>query len=140
MPYLTLAPTDGNVIKPVVDVQAQLFRDHFSRFSSLIRDGLSFRLRMRASNEFVYARQHTGYQDPLMHVIEEWRTRVAEEAMAREWTRLSKDLKRLESNADELQHELKSIMRRVARLAIGRGASEEAMFAGEHEQTADKEA
>jgi hypothetical protein len=65
-----------------VTVSAQFFKDNFARCSSLIRDGVAFRLTLRKTNRMVYARRHTSYTDPLDPVINEWRENMVEAAMA----------------------------------------------------------
>ncbi len=79
-PYLTLDPKKRHLGDPIIDVSATFFKENFSRFSSLIKDGLSFRLSGRGPKPVIYARRHTQYRDPLYHVIEQWREKVAEAA------------------------------------------------------------
>ena len=82
--YLTLDPIKRHLDDPIIDVSAQEFKDNFSRFSSLIKDGLCFRLSYRVSKVVIYARRHTRYSDPLDYVIEQWREKVAEAASTKQ--------------------------------------------------------
>lgn len=79
--YMTLCPTLTRADQPVVDVDILEFRTHFSRFSALIKSGLCFRLRLKRSPHFIYARRHTSYFDPLQHIIESWRQQVISKAV-----------------------------------------------------------
>lgn len=79
--FMTLCPTLTRADQPVVDVDILEFRTHFSRFSALIKSGLCFRLRLKRSPHFIYARRHTSYFDPLHHVIESWRQQVISKAV-----------------------------------------------------------
>ena len=68
--YLTLSPTIKADAVPLVEVSAQRFKDNFSRFSYLIKDGFCFKLRLKAESRVVYARAHSSYRDPLSDVIQ----------------------------------------------------------------------
>lgn len=69
--YLTLAPQiKADAGAPLVEVSAQRFKDNFSRFSYLIKDGFCFKLRLKGEERVVYARAHSSYRDPLSDVIQ----------------------------------------------------------------------
>lgn len=67
--YLTLAPTIKAGTLPLVEVSAQRFKDEFSRFSILVKNGYCFKLRLRGRPEVLYARAHTSYKNPLSDVV-----------------------------------------------------------------------
>lgn len=131
--YLTLDGVERNLPSPVVDVSAQFFKDNFSRMSSLVKDGLCFRLTLRRSNRPLYARRHTGYSDPVDAVIEAWRERVVASALAeRERGEVLSALRELGrgqvSNQDALLAALDKLTRGVARMAIGHKPFEEGLM------------
>jgi len=122
--YLTLDPKKRHLGDPIIEVRAQLFKDNFSRFSSLIKDGLCFRLSHRGSKAVIYARRHTGYSDPLDHLIEQWRERVAEASSTkRQEEKLLLAIKALDIRGDghseDVLRELRRLAHGIARLAIG---------------------
>lgn len=69
--YLTLAPTSKDEQPPPIAVPAQRFKSHFSRFSYLVKDGATFKVQLR-NDQFVFARRHTKYRDPLQDIIDQW--------------------------------------------------------------------
>ena len=136
--FLTLTP------RPVkggfVTVSAQFFKDHFSRCSSLIRDGVAFRLTLRGSNQVVYARRHTSYKDPLDAVIDEWRENIVESALAdadeSAIARLARDFAaftmrqgvRGEEDRETARNHYTALVRGITRMAIGHLPFEEGMM------------
>jgi hypothetical protein len=126
---MTLDPENRYLKGPVVGVGIQFFRDNFSRFSSLVRDGLCFRITRRGSKKPIYARRHTKYRDPLDGVIERWRERVVATALAE---RQEERLHRIEelslggaNRVEELQQEIQRLSKGLARMAIGHRPFEE---------------
>jgi hypothetical protein len=122
--FLTITFTDRHISGPAVDVTAQFFKNHFSRCCSLVRDGVAFRLALRASNKFAFARRHTSYVDPLDEVIEQWREKVIAEAITdSEVSKLRKELDVLAKQGVNQQEELRSRLQKmalgIARMAIG---------------------
>jgi hypothetical protein len=132
-PFLTL--TSKPVNRPFVTVSAQLFKDHFARCSSLVRDGLAFELTLRNSNQTLFARRHTAYRDPLDHVIEQWHERITDSALTeinpianllREFSDLSARQKQLHELAEEgAQDRFKKLVIGISRLSIGHKPFEE---------------
>ncbi len=126
--FLTLDPQRRHLREPIVDVSAQQFKDHIARFSSLIKDGLCFRLRLRRTNQFIYARRNTRYRDPLDSVIDEWREGVATAAQQLE----RKVLLAIENDGAtrdaQILKALEELRRGIARLAIGHRPFEEGMI------------
>lgn len=127
--YLTL--TTRKVKDVFVTESAQFFKDNFARCSSLIRDGVAFRLTLRGSNSVVYARRHTSYIDPVDNVIEKWRESIVEAAVANAdesaIQQLSRDLAALaqdhrsrnEEDREVALDRYKNMVRGIARMAIG---------------------
>nr|WP_281721899.1 hypothetical protein [Nitrosomonas nitrosa] len=136
--FLTLTPRP--VKGPTVTVSAQFFKDNFSRCSSLIRDGLAFRLTLRSSNQVLYARRHTAYRDPLDHVIDEWRESIVETAMADAdesvIARLARDFTafaqrqhvRSEDDRETTRNHYQALVRGITRMAIGHLPFDEGML------------
>lgn len=69
--YLTLSAKKPKNTLPSVEVSAQRFKDNFSRFSYLIKDGFTFKLRLKGETDLVFARAHSKYRDPLKDVIDD---------------------------------------------------------------------
>lgn len=115
--YLTLDGENQYPDGAIVDVSVQSFKDHFSRFSSLIKNGLRFRLARRGLPP-VYAHRHARYHDPLDAVVEKWRRQVEMVAMYFYQNRLAAD-----ANPADRRSEMKRIIHSVARIAIGEGAN-----------------
>ena len=69
--FLTIAPTIRRDAIPLVEVSAQRFKDDFSRFCYLVKDGFSFRLRLKGTSEVAYVRGHSSYKDPLSDVVQQ---------------------------------------------------------------------
>jgi hypothetical protein len=133
---LTLRPVKG----ASVTVSAQFFKDNFSRCSSLIRDGIAFRLTLRGSKQVVYARRHTAYKDPVDFVIDQWRESIVEAAMAdadeSAITRLAREFAahaqrqdvRSEEDRETTRNQYQKLIRGITRLAIGHMPFEEGMM------------
>ena len=133
---LTTRPIKG----AFVTVSAQFFKDNFSRCSSLIRDGVAFRLTLRGSNQVVYARRHTAYKDPVDSVIDKWRESIVEAAMAdagesaiarltREWAAfVQRQGARSEEDRETARNHYQAVIRGIARMAIGHLPFEEGMM------------
>jgi hypothetical protein len=122
--YLTLDPVERHLRGPVNDVSAQLFKDNFSHFSSLIKIGLCFRISPRGSNGLIYARKHTKYRHPLEHVIEQWHERLTEADSTKQYeANLLQAIKAIDrrdvSNSEEVLKAVQQLKRGIARLAIG---------------------
>jgi hypothetical protein len=123
--YLTLDPVKRYLEEPIIDVSAQFFKDNFSRFSSLIKDGLCFRLSHRGSKAVIYARRHTKHRDPLDHVIEQWREQVAastkqqEEQLLLAIKAISRQNETQTEAIEAISERIRQIMQGMARLAIG---------------------
>jgi hypothetical protein len=131
--YLTLDPKERYLGDPIIDVSAQFFKDNFSRFSSLIKDGLSFRLSHRGSKPVIYARRHTQYRDPLDHVIEQWREQVAEAAsIKKQEETLLAAIKAIggdiELRNEDLLQTIRQLKQGITRLAIGHRPFEEGLL------------
>jgi hypothetical protein len=127
--FLTL--TTHRVKGPAVTVSAQFFKDNFARCCSLIRDGVVFQLKLRSSNQVVYARRHTSYKDPLDDVIGEWQESIVAEAIndadQSAITQLARDFAAFASHhsaqrdedREEASDRYKALVRGIARMAIG---------------------
>ena len=129
-PYLTLDPEQRHLSGPVLDISAQFFKDNFSRCSSLIKDGLSFRLTLRGSNNSIFARRHTKYSDPCDAVIANWQQRVADHALARKQEAdLMTEIRRIKHQSESGQEELREAVAKlklgITRVAIGHRPFEE---------------
>jgi len=126
-PFLTLTvhPVKG----VAVTVTAQFFKDNFARCTSLIRDGIVFRLKLRNSKEVLYARRHTSYKDPVDAVIDEWRESIVKAAGAdkSEVLQLSREIIALKSqqslqsvkDSEVNRERFDTLVRGIARMAIG---------------------
>jgi hypothetical protein len=128
-PYLTLDPDRRHLSGPVLDLSAQFFKDNFARCSSLIKDGLCFRLTLRGSKN-IYARRHTKYTDACDIVIENWRNKVADDALAKKQEAdLLAVIRNVERRSDTTHEELLAAIAKlklgIARLAIGHRPFEE---------------
>lgn len=64
--YLTLDPERRHLSGPVLEMTAQFYKNNFSRCSSLVKDGLCFRLTLRGVDQSIFVRRHTEYTDPAM--------------------------------------------------------------------------
>jgi hypothetical protein len=136
--FLTLTPR--TVKGEFVTVSAQFFKDNFSRCSSLIRDGVAFRLTLRGLKEVIYARRHTSYNDPLDAVIDRWREKIVESALAdadeSAIARLARDFaaftQREGARSDEDRETARTyytaLVRGITRMAIGHKPFEEGMM------------
>jgi hypothetical protein len=127
--FLTLSarPVKGGF----ATVSAQFFKDNFARCSSLIRDGVAFRLTLRGSNQVVYARRHTSYKDPVDFVIDEWRESIVKAAMpnadesaisqlARDFaTFASRQGERSDEDREVARDRYQALVRSITRMAIG---------------------
>ena len=132
---LTLRPVKG----AFVTVSAQFFKDNFSRCSSLIRDGVVFRLTLRGLKQVVYARRHTAYKDPVDSVIDKWRESIVEAAMAdadeSAIARLAREFAafaqrqgvRSEEDRETTRNQYQALLRGITRMAIGHLPFEEGM-------------
>lgn len=129
-PYLTLDPDRRHLSGPVLDLSAQFFKDNFARCSSLIKDGLCFRLTLRGGNQSIYARRHTRYTDACDAVIENWRSQVAGDALAQQQEAdLMAVIRRVERRSDTAHEEVLAAISKlklgIARLVIGHRPFEE---------------
>jgi hypothetical protein len=124
---LTVHPVKG----ALVTRSAQFFKDHFARCSSLIRDGIAFKLTNRSSTEAIYAGRHGSYNDPVDPVIDEWRENIVKAAMAdadesaiaslaSEFAAFaSRHGRRSNDDRDEARVRYETLVRGIARMAIG---------------------
>lgn len=119
--FMTLAPSARRAAEPVVDVTAQTFRDNFSRFCSLVKDGLSFKITTK-SGDALYARRHTSYIDPLDAVIVRWRRAIVAVALEEVLTDLRHET--AHDNADKLREKVLRNLSVVAERLIGARESE----------------
>lgn len=131
--YLTLDPEKRYLTDPVIDVSAQDFKDHFSRFSSLIKDGLCFRLSVRGAKKRIYARRHTRYADPLDHVLDEWREQVAKAASVKQQEEkvliaVKEAVQKGQLQSDEVLSAFQQLKKGIARLAIGHRPFDEGLL------------
>jgi hypothetical protein len=121
--FMTLDPVNRRPGGPVVDVGIQFFKDNFSRVSSLVKDGVCFRVIRRGSSRPIYARRHSGYRDPLDWVIEKWRERVVTAMITARREELIQWIMVMSSGderrAEALRREIRGLLRGLARLAIG---------------------
>jgi hypothetical protein len=115
--YLTLDWENQYPDGAIVDVSVQSFKDHFSRFSSLIKNGLRFRLARRGLPP-VYAHRHARYHDPLDAVVEQWRRQVEMVASYAYQDRLG-----AEASPADRRTETRKIIHSVAGMTIGEGAN-----------------
>lgn len=134
--YLTLDPERRHLSGPVLDMSAQFFKDNFARCSSLVKDGLCFRLTLKGINQSVFARRHAKYADPCDTVIEQWRAQVASDALARQQeSDLMRVISRVERQGDSLQEEILEAIGKlrhgIARLTIGHRPFEEGQLPGD---------
>jgi hypothetical protein len=133
--FLTLTV---NPVKGVSVIEsAQFFKDNFARCSSLIRDGIVFRLTIRDSNNFIYARRHTSYTDPVDSVIDAWRESIIKQEMVdhdeRALAQLRRDISELSSQQSarndedraESRERYRNLVRGLTRVAIGHKPFEE---------------
>ena len=124
--YLTFDHKERKGTGPSVPVGAQFFRENFSRFSSLLRVGLSFRVTTTRPSCVVFVRRHTDYDAPLDGIVAAWRVLVAERAAEGD---LSKAVRRLEHKVDagdgEVLDAVRALAMGVARFAIGHRPFEE---------------
>lgn len=132
--YLTLDPERRSLSGPVLEMTAQFFKDHFSRCSSLIKDGLCFHLTIRGVDQGLFARRHTRYTDPCDTVIDNWLRQVASDALTqKQESDLIKLICRAERHSDaeredfhrEVCDRLPKLELGIARLAIGHRPFEE---------------
>ncbi|MFZ1964138.1 MAG: hypothetical protein WAU78_11860 [Roseiarcus sp.] len=126
--YMTLDPVNRRPKGPVVDVGVQFFKDNFSRVSSLVRDGVCFRVIRRRSSRPIYARRHSGYRDPLDWVIEKWRERVVAAMITARREELIEWITVMsggdERRAEALRRDIRGFMRALAGMAIGKWSSD----------------
>jgi hypothetical protein len=128
--YLTIDPEARHLSDPVLDMSAQFFKDNFGRCSSLIKDGLCFRLTLRGVNESIFARRHTAYSDPCDPVIANWQSQIESGAFARQQeAKIMSILQRIELRRESDQEEIMKAVRElklgIARQAIGHRPFEE---------------
>jgi hypothetical protein len=128
--YLTLDPDRRHLSGPVLDLSAQFFKDNFARCSSLVKDGLCFRLTLRGINQSIYARRHTKYTDACDAVIENWQSQVAGQALVQQQeAELMAVFRRFEHRSDTKHEEVLAAFSKltlgIARLAIGHRPFEE---------------
>jgi hypothetical protein len=134
--YLTIDPVDRHLLRPPVQVSAQFFKNNFSRCSSLIKDGLCFRLSLRGNKQTVFARRHTKYSDPCDIVIEKWLNQLEDNALA---TQQESNLMRVidgvgrysESHHAEILEAVGKLKQGIARLSIGHRPFEEGQLPGD---------
>jgi hypothetical protein len=135
--FMTLDPERRCPDGPVVDVGLQFFKDNFSRVSSLVKDGVCFRVIRRESSRPVYARRHDSYRDPLDWVIGKWRERVVAAMIAVRREELIGWITTMsagdERRADALRRDIRGFMRSLARMAIGSESAESAELSGRDE-------
>ncbi len=122
--YLTLDPELRHHSGPVLDIRAQFFKDNFSRCSSLVKDGLCFRLTLRGTNQCVYARRHTKYSDPCDTVIENWRSQVVNNALAQQQEanlirKIAWFERQSDSGREDVLGAIKELKFGIAHMAIG---------------------
>ena len=126
--YLTIAPFEPSILDaPTIAVNAQLFRDNFSAFSSLIKIGMTFQIKSKRSEVSVCARQFRGYRHPLHEVIERWRDQIIVASVRRdaqdEYNEAEKKILAAIKSAgiastDEIMEALQELKRGIARMAI----------------------
>lgn len=109
---------------PLVDISAQFFKDNFSRCTSLVRDGVCFRLTLRGRNAAVIARRHTEYVDPMDEILAIWREKVVESAFKPKTNadvlQAVSDLALAQKQGkDDIEERLKGLARAIVRLSIG---------------------
>jgi hypothetical protein len=139
--FMTLDPVNRRT-GPVVDVGVQFFKDNFSRVSSLVKDGVCFRVIRRGSSRPIYARRHSGYRDPLDWVIEKWRERVVTALIAARREELIRWITEMSSGderrAEALRREIRGLLRGLAGMAIGQVPAEASELSdGDDPQTDD---
>ena len=125
--YLTIAPFEPSILDtPTIAVNAQLFRDNFSAFSSLIKIGMTFQIKSKRSEVSVCASQFRGYRHPLHEVIERWRDQIIVASVRRDAQEQyneaeKKILAAIKSagiaSTDEIMEALQELKRGIARMA-----------------------
>ena len=116
--FMTICPSKKTIEGAIVDVPITRFKSDFSRFSNLVKMGLSYRILMKSGE--VFARRHSSYIDPLQDIVDRWQTWVADSAIEKaEASAVRRDLATIATGQETSAEALREVIRGVARLAIG---------------------
>jgi hypothetical protein len=122
--FMTLCPTSKSIRGPIVDVTVTRFKAEFSKFSTLVRLGLTFRVSMKTGEVFV--RKHTSYVDPLQDVLVSWQNQVINLALKEsEAGDVRRALHGLGTTQEVIGERVEKLIQGVARLSIGHRPFEE---------------
>jgi hypothetical protein len=116
--FMTICPNDRRIEGPTVNVPVTRFKGEFSKFSILVRLGISFRVSMK--NGDVFIRKNTGYMDPLQDILVRWQDMVAAQAIeAFESSELRREIRELKREQGEISEDMRRVILGVARISIG---------------------
>jgi hypothetical protein len=140
--FLTLDPRPPYLQEPVVPVSMQFFKDNFARFSSVVKNGVCFKLTRRGGAEPIYARRHTRYRDPLDDVLDQWREKLIAMAlreMRSEMKRMAGVISKHDGEIETLEANVERLFKGVMRVAIGHRPFDEGQLSGSASDAPDSE-